>query len=116
MSASTSNAEYMAGHGFVKDEKIMAGSRPMWPATAFDRDPNCYFYWVMGSLIGSAVIHHVISPWIFGRFLPTYAILPKKRRMEWDSRVLSTLHAICVCHFAFSCLLNDPGVWTQPVT
>lgn len=38
------------------------------------------------SFLTCLLIHHILSPYVFGKYNQTYASLPRSQRMEWDSR------------------------------
>ncbi|KAL7062283.1 hypothetical protein AAHC03_01588 [Spirometra sp. Aus1] len=66
------------------------------------------------SFVFCVVVHHVISPFAFGRCNAIYRSLSKNRRMEWDSRVVSSIHATVVSVLCLLSLVKERELWQNP--
>ncbi|CAL8086795.1 unnamed protein product [Calicophoron daubneyi] len=96
------------GYGNVTDD---------YEKLRFDRDPYPYYYhWMFISFIVCVFLHHVASPFIFRRYNKPYNECSWDKRMEWDSRVVSSIHATTVCILCLLTLLTDREVWRHPIT
>ncbi|XP_025893734.1 transmembrane protein 56 isoform X4 [Nothoprocta perdicaria] len=65
------------------------------------------------------VLFHVISSWVSTRITPAFNKLSQKRKIEWNSRTVSTFHALVVGGFCLYILLYDEAVnadhlWGDP--
>uniref|UniRef100_A0A0X3P340 Transmembrane protein 56 n=1 Tax=Schistocephalus solidus TaxID=70667 RepID=A0A0X3P340_SCHSO len=70
---------------------------------------------MIASFLFCVVVHHVISPLAFGRCNAIYRSLNKNRRMEWDSRVVSSIHATIVSVLCVLSLIKERGLWQDPL-
>ncbi|CAH8480239.1 unnamed protein product [Schistosoma turkestanicum] len=75
-----------------------------------------YFKWSVLSFVCCLSIHHIISPWIFTRYNKLYRNLSRAQRMEWDSRVVSSIHATIVSILCVTALATNVDLWNNPVT
>ncbi|CAH8507224.1 unnamed protein product [Schistosoma guineensis] len=73
-----------------------------------------YFKWSVLSFGCCLTIHHIISPWIFTRYNKLYRNLPRPHRMEWDSRVVSSIHATIVSILCVTALVTNADLWYNP--
>ncbi|KAH9286191.1 Transmembrane protein 56-B [Echinococcus granulosus] len=78
-----------------------------------DMEPRAYNTVILTSFLIWAFIHHVASPLIFNRNV-AYRALNKYKRMEWDSRVVSTLHATSVSILCVVALMKESQLWEDP--
>ncbi|CDS41107.1 transmembrane protein 56 B [Echinococcus multilocularis] len=78
-----------------------------------DMEPRAYNTVILTSFLVWAFIHHVASPLIFNRNV-AYRALNKYKRMEWDSRVVSTLHATSVSILCVVALMKESQLWEDP--
>ncbi|VDK35532.1 unnamed protein product [Taenia asiatica] len=76
-------------------------------------EPGAYNTIILTSFLIWAFIHHVASPLIFSRNV-AYRALNKYKRMEWDSRVVSTLHATSVSVLCVVALVKESQLWADP--
>ncbi|XP_009684284.1 TLC domain-containing protein 4 isoform X3 [Struthio camelus] len=65
------------------------------------------------------VLFHVLSSWVSTRITPGFNNLSQKRKIEWNSRTVSTFHALVVGVFCLYILLYDEAVnadhiWGDP--
>ncbi|KAI4871254.1 hypothetical protein NFI96_019790 [Prochilodus magdalenae] len=65
----------------------------------------CTFQWLF----------HSVSPWVSSRISPGFLKLSHKQQIEWNSRTVSTLHAILVGLFCLYILCFDEAVNQDPV-
>ncbi|KAM7542172.1 hypothetical protein Aperf_G00000013589 [Anoplocephala perfoliata] len=83
----------------------------IWP-----RDTGyCYSLWAFASFIGVVCINHFIGEPVFERLFPVYQNLSPRKKLEWNSRVSSTLHACLVIFLTSKSLLFDKAQWLDPV-
>ncbi|KAF6776799.1 hypothetical protein AHF37_03544 [Paragonimus kellicotti] len=75
-----------------------------------------YYTLMLCSVLVCLIIHHVLSPYIFGRHNRAYREFSREKRMEWDSRLVSTIHATLVSVLCISTLFSDREIWTEPLT
>ncbi|KAM6124181.1 LOW QUALITY PROTEIN: TLC domain-containing protein 4-B-like [Pterocles gutturalis] len=64
-------------------------------------------------------LFHVLSSWVSTRITPGFNNLSQKRKIEWNSRTVSTFHALVVGGFCLYILLYDDAVnadrlWGDP--
>uniref|UniRef100_A0A8D0DWR3 TLC domain containing 4 n=1 Tax=Salvator merianae TaxID=96440 RepID=A0A8D0DWR3_SALMN len=69
----------------------------------------------------SQVLFHVLSSWISARVTSGFNNLDQKKKIEWNSRTVSTFHALVVGAFCLYILLWDEAVsadhvWGDPST
>ncbi|KAM7541172.1 hypothetical protein Aperf_G00000032714 [Anoplocephala perfoliata] len=76
-------------------------------------EPREYHTYILTSFLIFAFIHHVASSWIFRNNI-SYCALSRKKRMEWDSRVMSTLHATIVSILCVVALVKETQLWSDP--
>ncbi|KAL3310811.1 Transmembrane protein 56 [Cichlidogyrus casuarinus] len=74
-----------------------------------------YLQYIFTSFTICISIHHWLSPWFCGRYNKVYPNLPWRKRMEWDSRIVSTIHAVIVSVLCIYSLLNDQAMWSDPL-
>ncbi|NXC20087.1 TM56B protein, partial [Corythaeola cristata] len=65
------------------------------------------------------LLFHVLSSWVSTRITPSFNDLSQKRKIEWNSRTVSTFHALVVGGFCLYILLYDDAVnadrlWGDP--
>uniref|UniRef100_A0A8C9NDQ5 TLC domain containing 4 n=1 Tax=Serinus canaria TaxID=9135 RepID=A0A8C9NDQ5_SERCA len=65
------------------------------------------------------LLFHVVSSWVSTRITPGFNNLSQKRKIEWNSRTVSTFHALVVGGFCLYILLYDDAVnadhlWGDP--
>lgn len=65
----------------------------------------CTFQWLF----------HSVSPWASSRISPGFLKLTHKQKIEWNSRTVSTLHALLVGLFCLYILFFDKAVNQDPV-
>lgn len=65
----------------------------------------CTFQWLF----------HSVSPWASSRISPGFLKLNHKQKIEWNSRTVSTLHALLVGLFCLYILFFDEAVNQDPV-
>nr|CDS34088.1 transmembrane protein 56 [Hymenolepis microstoma] len=75
--------------------------------------PQEYHMYILLSFLFWAFIHHLASRWIF-RNNPAYCALSKNKRMEWDSRFMSTIHATIVSILCVVSLVKENQLWADP--
>ncbi|NXS00873.1 TM56B protein, partial [Oxylabes madagascariensis] len=56
------------------------------------------------------LLFHVVSSWVSTRITPGFNNLSQKRKIEWNSRTVSTFHALVVGGFCLYILLYDDAV------
>ncbi|XP_056439695.1 TLC domain-containing protein 4-B-like [Gadus macrocephalus] len=71
------------------------------------------------SFLGFQWLFHRASPWVSTRISPGFDVLSDKQKVEWNSRTVSTLHALLVGLFClyilfFDDLVNEDPVWGDP--
>ncbi|XP_029699064.1 transmembrane protein 56-B isoform X2 [Takifugu rubripes] len=64
-------------------------------------------------------LFHKGSPWVSKRISPGFLSLSDKQKVEWNSRTVSTFHAIlvgifCLCILLFDDAVNEDPVWGDP--
>uniref|UniRef100_A0AAZ3S422 TLC domain-containing protein n=1 Tax=Oncorhynchus tshawytscha TaxID=74940 RepID=A0AAZ3S422_ONCTS len=67
------------------------------------------------SFVTFQCLFHFVSPCISARFCPGYRRLSPKHTVEWNSRTVSTFHALIVGLFCLYILLFDDAVNEDPV-
>jgi len=67
------------------------------------------------SLLCFQWLFHSASPWLSAKLCPRYASLKPTHTVEWNSRTVSTLHAMIVGFFCLYILLFDDGVNADPI-
>ncbi|KAM3172416.1 hypothetical protein ACTXT7_014585 [Hymenolepis weldensis] len=72
-----------------------------------------YHVYILLSFLFWAFIHHLASRWIF-KNNPVYCALSKNMRMEWDSRIMSTIHATIVSILCVVALVKETQLWADP--
>ncbi|VUZ57821.1 unnamed protein product [Hymenolepis diminuta] len=72
-----------------------------------------YHIYILLSFLFWAFIHHLASRWIF-KNNPVYCALSKNMRMEWDSRIMSTIHATIVSILCVVALVKETDLWADP--
>uniref|UniRef100_A0A8C5GZL7 Transmembrane protein 56-B-like n=1 Tax=Gouania willdenowi TaxID=441366 RepID=A0A8C5GZL7_GOUWI len=60
-------------------------------------------------------LFHKVSPWFSRRVSPGFLSLSDKQKVEWNSRTVSTLHALLVGVFCLYILFFDDAVNEDPV-
>ncbi|XP_075907307.1 uncharacterized protein LOC142904834 isoform X3 [Nelusetta ayraudi] len=60
-------------------------------------------------------LFHKVSPWVSVRVSPGFLNLSDKQKVEWNSRTVSTFHALLVGIFCLHILLFDDAVNEDPV-
>ncbi|XP_062377804.1 TLC domain-containing protein 4-B [Sardina pilchardus] len=60
-------------------------------------------------------LFHSVSPWVSSRVSPGFLRLTPKQKIEWNSRTVSTFHALVVGLFCLYILLFDDAVNQDPV-
>ncbi|XP_038840052.1 TLC domain-containing protein 4-B-like [Salvelinus fontinalis] len=70
---------------------------------------------VAGSFVGFQLLFSVASPLFSSTFTPGYGRLPSNKLTEWNSRLVSTVHALIVGLFCLYILWFDDAVNTDPV-
>ncbi|NWQ66762.1 TM56B protein, partial [Neopipo cinnamomea] len=74
---------------------------------------------VVASFTVFQLLFHVLSSWVSTRITPGFKNLSQKRKIEWNSRTVSTFHALVVGGFCLYILLYDDAVnadrlWGDP--
>ncbi|KAI4900466.1 hypothetical protein NFI96_000782 [Prochilodus magdalenae] len=69
----------------------------------------------VGSFLSSQWLFHRGSPWLSERFAPAFNTLSLTQRTEWNSRAVSTVHALVVGLLCLYILLFDEAVRRDPV-
>ncbi|XP_008305759.1 transmembrane protein 56-B isoform X2 [Cynoglossus semilaevis] len=64
-------------------------------------------------------LFHKVSPWISRHISPGFAGLSDKQKVEWNSRTVSTFHALlvglfCLYILCFDDAVNEDPVWGDP--
>ncbi|XP_035474920.1 TLC domain-containing protein 4-B isoform X1 [Scophthalmus maximus] len=64
-------------------------------------------------------LFHKVSPWMSTRISPSFLGLSDKQRVEWNSRTVSTFHALlvgifCLYILLFDDVVNEDPVWGDP--
>ncbi|KAH8860094.1 Transmembrane protein 56-B [Schistosoma japonicum] len=75
-----------------------------------------YFGWSLFSFVFCVAVHHIVSPWVFARYNKLYRNLPRPKKMEWDSRVVSSIHATIVSILCVVALVTNANLWSNPIT
>ncbi|XP_040197661.1 TLC domain-containing protein 4-like [Rana temporaria] len=70
---------------------------------------------VTGSFLFFQLLFSVISPTFSSRCCSTYNQLTRAKQCEWDSRVVSTVHALIVGSFCLYILAYDDAVNLDPI-
>ncbi|KAL2089369.1 hypothetical protein ACEWY4_014057 [Coilia grayii] len=75
--------------------------------------------WLCSSFLVSQWLFHRVSPRLCSWLCPAFSHLPHTHKTEWNSRVVSTIHALVVCHsslyiFLFDEATNEDPVWGDP--
>ncbi|XP_034567531.1 LOW QUALITY PROTEIN: TLC domain-containing protein 4-B [Notolabrus celidotus] len=70
---------------------------------------------VAGSFVGFQVLFSVASPLLSYAITPGYGRLPSTKLTEWNSRLVSTVHALVVGLFCLYILQYDDAVNANPV-
>ncbi|KAM4531275.1 TLC domain-containing protein 4-B isoform 1-T1 [Odontesthes bonariensis] len=70
---------------------------------------------VAGSFVGFQLLFSVASPWLSTVITPGYKRLPPTKLTEWNSRLVSTVHALVVGLFCLYILWFDDVVNANPV-
>ncbi|XP_034046924.1 TLC domain-containing protein 4-B-like isoform X3 [Thalassophryne amazonica] len=70
---------------------------------------------VAGSFVGFQLLFLVASPLLSSAITPGYAQLPPTKLTEWNSRLVSTVHALIVGLFCLYILWFDDAVNANPV-
>ncbi|XP_064817870.1 TLC domain-containing protein 4-B-like, partial [Oncorhynchus masou masou] len=60
-------------------------------------------------------LFHRVSPWVSPRASSGFLCLADQQKVEWNSRTVSTLHALVVGFFCLYILLFDDAVNEDPV-
>ncbi|KAL7849247.1 hypothetical protein SRHO_G00208700 [Serrasalmus rhombeus] len=69
----------------------------------------------VGSFLSSQWLFHRGSPWLSERLTPAFLTLNHTQRTEWNSRAVSTVHALVVGLLCLYILLFDEAVKKDPV-
>ncbi|NXD38870.1 TM56B protein, partial [Copsychus sechellarum] len=69
----------------------------------------------VASFIIFQLLFHFLSSWASTRITPGFKNLSQKRKIEWNSRTVSTLHALVVGGFCLYILLYDDAVNADPL-
>ncbi|KAJ8404169.1 hypothetical protein AAFF_G00339420 [Aldrovandia affinis] len=74
---------------------------------------------VIGSFVGFQLLFSVASPLFSLAFTPGYSRLPPAKHTEWNSRLVSTVHALivgllCLYILWFDDAVNEDPVWGDP--
>ncbi|KER29557.1 hypothetical protein X801_02638 [Opisthorchis viverrini] len=80
-----------------------------------DFGPTYFYYWMLYSFLFCLFIHHVLSPFVFRRHNRAYREFTRAKRMEWDSRLVSSIHATVVSGLCVSTLVKDSKIWMEPL-
>ncbi|MBN3296642.1 TLC domain-containing protein 4-B [Amia ocellicauda] len=67
------------------------------------------------SFITFQLLFHYVSAWVSSRISPGFQKLSDKQKIEWNSRTVSTLHALVVGIFCLYILFFDDAVNEDPV-
>ncbi|KAG7473597.1 hypothetical protein MATL_G00097560 [Megalops atlanticus] len=70
---------------------------------------------VTGSFVGFQVLFSVASPLLSSMLTSGYSLLPPTKHTEWNSRLVSTVHALIVGLFCLYILWFDDAVNADPV-
>ncbi|MED6247780.1 TLC domain-containing protein 4-B [Ataeniobius toweri] len=70
---------------------------------------------VAGSFVGFQLLFSVVSPRLSLAVTPDYKRLPPTKLTEWNSRLVSTVHALIVGLFCLYILWFDDDVNANPV-
>ncbi|XP_061892421.1 TLC domain-containing protein 4-B isoform X1 [Entelurus aequoreus] len=70
---------------------------------------------VAGSFVSFQLLFSVASPLLSSAIAPSYGLLPPTKHTEWNSRLVSTVHALVVGLFCLYILWFDDAVNANPV-
>ncbi|XP_061702645.1 TLC domain-containing protein 4-B isoform X1 [Syngnathoides biaculeatus] len=70
---------------------------------------------VAGSFVSFQLLFSVASPLLSSAISPSYGLLPPTKHTEWNSRLVSTVHALIVGFFCLYILCFDEAVNANPV-
>ncbi|XP_063056414.1 TLC domain-containing protein 4-B-like [Engraulis encrasicolus] len=71
--------------------------------------------WLCGSFLVSQWLFHRGSPQLCSWLCPSFIHLPISSRTEWNSRIVSTIHALVVSHSSLYVFLFDEAIIEDPV-
>ncbi|KAJ8264027.1 hypothetical protein GJAV_G00144240 [Gymnothorax javanicus] len=74
---------------------------------------------VAGSFAGFQVLFSVVGPWLSPALVPGFSRLSQDKHTEWNSRFVSTIHALivgllCLYILWFDDAVNEDPVWGDP--
>ncbi|XP_036441619.1 TLC domain-containing protein 4-B isoform X2 [Colossoma macropomum] len=87
----------------------------MWARVAMDAFTQLILLIAVVSFCTFQWLFHSVSPWVSSRISPGFLKLSHKQQIEWNSRTVSTLHAILVGLFCLYILCFDEAVNQDPV-
>ncbi|XP_019897547.1 TLC domain-containing protein 4-B isoform X1 [Esox lucius] len=90
-------------------------SSKMWALAAMDPFSQLILVIAVASFLFFQWLFHRASPWVSTRVSPGFLRLAEKQKVEWNSRTVSTLHALVVGLFCLYILLFDDAVNEDPV-
>ncbi|XP_028919351.1 TLC domain-containing protein 4 [Ornithorhynchus anatinus] len=70
---------------------------------------------VITSVFLFQLLFHVFSPWFSRKLTPSFDNLNQKRKIEWNSRIVSTFHALVVGFFCLYILVFDEPTKADPL-
>uniref|UniRef100_A0A8C3T3T6 TLC domain-containing protein n=1 Tax=Chelydra serpentina TaxID=8475 RepID=A0A8C3T3T6_CHESE len=70
---------------------------------------NCFLVFFLFTIF--QLLFHVLSSWASTRITPAFNNLDQKRKIEWNSRTVSTFHALVVGTFCVYILLYDEALY-----
>ncbi|XP_018609286.1 transmembrane protein 56-B-like isoform X2 [Scleropages formosus] len=69
----------------------------------------------MASVFFFQWLFHSVSPWVSSHITSGFMQLSHKQKIEWNSRAVSTLHAVVVGHLCLYILFFDDAISENPV-
>ncbi|XP_042570502.1 TLC domain-containing protein 4-B-like isoform X3 [Cyprinus carpio] len=88
---------------------------PQWGRVAMDPFSQLILLISVVSFCTFQWLFHSVSPWASSRISPGFLKLNHKQKIEWNSRTVSTLHALLVGLFCLYILFFDEAVNQDPV-
>nr|CDS30412.1 transmembrane protein 56 [Hymenolepis microstoma] len=83
---------------------------------AWPRDTSYYYsLWSLASFVGFICLNHVLGELFFEWLSPTYRSLSRQKKIEWNCRVSSSLHASIVTVLSIISLVFDRTQWFEPI-
>ncbi|KAI1891449.1 hypothetical protein AGOR_G00143930 [Albula goreensis] len=96
-------------------EIFLLNERQKWWRAAMDPFSQLILAISVASFFTFQWLFHSVSPWVSTRVSDGFLRLSHKQRIEWNSRTVSTFHALVVGLFCLYILLFDDAVNEDPV-